>query len=503
MNSVGLSASASAASAGAPALSAEADLVRLAARGDAESFDELYRRHGPTAWRLAQAASVDRDAAVWAVGEGFVRALRGARRGPAALDEDGGFRPLVLAAVYRSAMDHVRATGHAAAASGPIPSPTEPEGGQARRRRAKAADAALVESAFRSLPERWRAAVWLGEVEGMPAEQAAPILGVSIPVATQLVNRGTRGLTGRFTQAHRTVPQHLGTALRPLALTVPATLADVTAARWAEAQHERGNYLAPVTTWLSERAVRPLWVAVGSLMGLGLIGLGLAGEGAAVANGPTAAGRDVPGSAVGVNSSAGPFTLPSQTNPAAPGTGILASFGGTFGGGATGDGFGGFLLTGSPAAGVGTGGGDFGGSTGSGGSSSGGGGTGGTLPGGGTIPGTPGGTSPGTTLPGTGPQTILTVPGVATVTNTGGPPGTTSVNVLPSGGGGGLATVTLGCSTGVGVSVGGTQVGCTTTTTKPAPTTTKPPSTTTTSTTSTTTPLGGLLGGVPTTLPNL
>ncbi len=498
-------ASASAGSATAPALSVEADLVRLAARGDAESFDELYRRHGPTTWRLAQAAAVDRDAAVWAVGEGFVRALRSARRGQPAPDEDGGFRPLVLAAVYRSALDHARATGHSAPATAPMPVPAgqatkarrgpeiKPRGGGAR-----AADAALVESAFRSLPERWRAAVWLSEVEAMPPERAAPILGVSVPVAIQLVNRGTRGLTGRFTQAHRAGPQHVGTALRPLALTVPATLADVTAERWAAAQHERGNHLAPVTTWLSERAVRPLWVAVGSLMGLGLIGLGLAGEGASVANGPVAAGRAVPGSAVGVNSSAGPFTLPSQSNPTAPGTGILASFGG----GPTDGSLGGSLAAVGPTVGVGAGGGDTGGSAGSGG------GLGATVPGGGTTPAGGSGSAPGAP-PGTNPpsgsseQTVLSVPAVATVTNSGGPSGTTNVNLLPTGGGGGVATVTLGCSTGVGVAVGGTQLGCTTTTT-PAPTTTVPRATTTsTSTTSTTSLLGGLLGGVPTTLPKL
>src|SRR5579872_3900228 len=148
MNSVALPASAT-----GPALGAEADLIRQAARGDGEAFEELYRRHGQVAWRFAQSVATDRDAAVQAVAEGFGRALRGLRR-HSRMDSEG-FRPFVLAAVYRAAVDNLHAHG--------APAPMAPTGRAAggAKGRTRDADAAFVEAAFRSLPERWRAAIWL------------------------------------------------------------------------------------------------------------------------------------------------------------------------------------------------------------------------------------------------------------------------------------------------------------------------------------------------------
>src|SRR5579872_2755491 len=181
MNSVALPASAT-----GPALGAEADLIRQAARGDGEAFEELYRRHGQVAWRFAQSVATDRDAAVQAVAEGFGRALRGLRR-HSRMDAEG-FRPFVLAAIYRAAVDNL----HAHVAPTPVAPLSRSAPGKGRAARARAADAAFVEAAFRSLPERWRAAIWLSEVEAMTEDRIAPVLGVSAAVAAQLVSRSLR-----------------------------------------------------------------------------------------------------------------------------------------------------------------------------------------------------------------------------------------------------------------------------------------------------------------------
>lgn len=384
MNSVALPASAS-----SGVLGAEADLVRQAARGDAGAFSELFRRHSAPAWRLAQAVTADRDSAVAAFKDGFVRSLREGRRprrgAPA-------FRPQVLAAVYRAAIDQTfdragrPATPRRASADGP--------------------EAALAEAAFRSLPERWRAAVWLREVEHLDNERIAAVLSVSVTVAEQLIARGRRGLAGRYAQARHELPEHVGEVLRAVAVAMPANLSDVASARWSASGADPMPILAPITAWLEERAVRPMSVVVGALLGLGLVGLGVVGGAPSVRSqlGTSAAGN-LPGS-VPVTTCLG-VVCPAGTGPtAAHGSAGTAGF---FGGG-------GFLSTGltnsaggntaasgagGSTVGTGLGGGPFGSVPGSGYAGGPGGGGGGT-PGGGGGP-TPGGTT-------------LSVPGIATVT---------------------------------------------------------------------------------------
>lgn len=403
--------------------------MRRAARGDGEAFEELYRRHGQVGWRFAQAVAADKDAAVQAVAEGFGRALRGLRR-YSRMDAEG-FRPFVLAAIYRAAVDNLQA--HAA------PTPVAPLSHAApakgRTARARAADAAFVEAAFRSLPERWRATIWLSEVEGMTEDRIAPVLGVSAAVATQLVSRSYRGLAGRFEQGRRPMPDHLDSALRPLSDAVPAGLGKSVGERWAALVSDPRARFAPLTEWMSERAVRPLWVSVGGLMGLSLIGLGLVAQNTGVNSGPVASGG-LPGSVnyPGINPA-----FSRGFNPITPGSGLNP-----------------FNLSSSSTGGSGS-----------------------SLSG--PSAGFPAG---GPTSPGTGGNNSLLNPPPAPPPNTGGilpqlppppaPPSTsnplistttsgstTNVNVLPTSSGGSTATVSLGCSTGVGLTVSGTQIGCT------------------------------------------
>jgi DNA-directed RNA polymerase specialized sigma24 family protein len=472
LNSVALPASAS-----SPAVSAEVDLVRQAGRGDGEAFHELYRRHSQPAWRLAQAVAPNRESAVAAFRDGFTKAVRShkqSRRDPSR----GAFRPQVLAAVYRSGVDQNYerdAIDHKPASS-----------------RAKAAtpEAALADAAFRSLPERWRAAVWLSEVENLDPPRIATVLGVSVPVATQLVARGRRGLAGRFAQAHQEAPEHLGPVIRPLAFAIPANLAEVAEAKWRATRIERSPILAPATAWLEEKGKGPMSATVASLVALGVIGLAVVPGGSAVrgqlgASGPGSLSGSVPvhtcfglpcgtstASSNGLGSSPGSFSTAAYTASGGTGAGGGSGFGGCCGsaGGSQTPGGGGFLNLG-----------------GGGGSGSGGGST--QTGGGGNQTGGGGGS----------PPTTTTVPPVnLNLGPVGGVSGSTSglqVNLLPSSSGSNTASVSVG-SGGAGLSLGGTTIAGS----SPSTTTT---TTTVPATTTTTNPVTGVVNGLTTTVTTL
>jgi DNA-directed RNA polymerase specialized sigma24 family protein len=491
MDSVALSTPAS-----ASALRADSELVRKAAGGDAESFGELYRRHCHPAWRLAQAAAANNEDAVQAVGEGFASALKPRRGRRHAGGSASGFRTLLLASVYQAAVGRNHADSTAPAT---VPMPRRAKAG-----RAGACDAILVDAAFRSLPDRWRGAVWLSEVEGFGPDRIAPILGVSLPVATQLTTRGGRGLAGRFAQARRPVPDQLGSALDEIADVLPANLAAVAESHWLERDHRAG--LDELSAWLSERAVRPLWAAVGGLTGLGLIGLGLVGQGAIVStasgSGPNSSAKTLP-----VGSSTVPCFVDCPVTAAGFGTNGLVFLPGSAGGtGSSGTGHatdpgvsgsgtsdpagsaGGSLgASTNPSSGTGSSG------TGSSGTGSSGSGSSGSSTGGSSGSGSSGGSG------GSGSQqqskTVIDVGSVASVTQTG---NTVQANVLPTSSGSSTASVRVGCSTLVGVTVGSITLGCpaaaSTPTTTAAATSSTTSTTTTAPTTTTTLPLLGIVG---------
>jgi DNA-directed RNA polymerase specialized sigma24 family protein len=476
MDSVALSTSASPST-----LRADSELVRKAAGGDAESFGELYRRHCHPAWRLAQAVATNSEDAVQAVGEGFASALKPGRAHRRAGGSASGFRTLLLASVYQAAVGRNHADT-SAPATVPMPRRTKPG-------RGGASDTILVDAAFRSLPDRWRGAVWLSEVEGFGPDRIAPILGVSIPVAAQLTTRGGRGLAGRFAQARRPVPDQLGSALDDIAEVLPANLAAVAESHWLERDHRAG--LEELNAWLSERAVRPLWAAVGGLTGLGLIGLGLVGQGAilstASGSGPNSNAKTLP-----VGSSTVPCFVDCSVTSAGFGTSGLVFLPGSAGGtGASGTG-----QATDPAVSGGSGASDPAGSAGGGlGAStnpSSGSGASGSGSSGSSGSGSSGSGSSGGSRSQQKSKTVLDVGPVASVTQTG---KTVQAGVLPTSSGGSTASVRVGCSTLVGVTVGSITLGCpaapstpTTTTAAPSSTTTAPPTTTTT------VPLLGIVG---------
>lgn len=160
-------------------------LAERAQQGRRPAFDELYRRHASATWRLAQAVTRDPAAAGAAVAAAFAATLAG--RGGSGLAPDQNLRLALLTATRHAATDPTR-----------LPAPRSATGFDLG---AKGGTVVLARSAFAELPERWRSALWLVDVEGCPVDDAAVVLEVSPAVAAPLVERARLGLQEQVLQS--------------------------------------------------------------------------------------------------------------------------------------------------------------------------------------------------------------------------------------------------------------------------------------------------------------
>jgi RNA polymerase sigma factor (sigma-70 family) len=348
---------------GATALTdSDRELAERAAGGNAHAFEELYRRHVQSAWRVAQAVTGNRDDAADATSEAFVRVLRALQAGRIAPADH--FRPYLMAAARSSAIDILRRQGRTrpvgsagdrpagrglggVAPGGPVEHLVEGE------------DAAFVATAFRNLPERWRVTLWLTEVEGLSPTEAASVLGVSANGAAQLAVRARAGLRHRYLQAHlggqvpescryaverlgsyaggglaprdvAKVDQHLagcdacrarlaelqdvGGRLRALVLPLPVGLAGAALLHWRKAFAVSGTGTKAAFDWLAQHSYRPLAASCGALLALGIVGLGVVDRqrNPAVRTQAPAAAPAPTGSAATLNGPTAQITLASE-----------------------------------------------------------------------------------------------------------------------------------------------------------------------------------------------
>jgi RNA polymerase sigma factor (sigma-70 family) len=178
----------------------DAVLVDRVLAGFEGAFDELYRRHVESAWRVAQAVTGNGHDAADAVSEAFAKVLQSVKAGR--LEDGTAFRSYLLTATRNAGLDILRRSGklrtgaddHLDLVAATTAGPAERFDG--------VADATLVAEAFRNLPERWRSVLWLTEVEGVPTKDAAAALGLTANGAAQLAVRARAGLRERFLQAH-------------------------------------------------------------------------------------------------------------------------------------------------------------------------------------------------------------------------------------------------------------------------------------------------------------
>lgn len=176
----------------------DTELACRAGAGDLEAFETLYRRHVEAAWRMALAVTANPDDAADAVSDAFTRVFQAL---PDRLHAADYFLPYLLAAVRNAAIDVLR-RGRLRASDPREEHDWSALGSEPAELMVAGADAALMARAFRSLPERWRSVLWLTEVEGIPAREAAGLLGVSANGVAQLAVRARAGLRQRYLQAH-------------------------------------------------------------------------------------------------------------------------------------------------------------------------------------------------------------------------------------------------------------------------------------------------------------
>jgi RNA polymerase sigma factor (sigma-70 family) len=174
--------------------------VGTRAGSPAISLDDLYRLHAAHALHVARSITHNAEDAADAVAEAFTGVLGVVSSGR--LSDAESFRPYLMVATRNAAIDIVRRSGRlqptgraddlddVATAAGPSD------------RLLAGEDRELVARAFATLPPRWRAVLWLTEVERLPPRDAAPLLGLSANNVAQLATRARTRLRRQYVQSH-------------------------------------------------------------------------------------------------------------------------------------------------------------------------------------------------------------------------------------------------------------------------------------------------------------
>ncbi len=162
-------------------LTNESALLQAAQAGVEPAFDELYRRHAEVVWHLAWALATpagDETLARSITAESFARTFTALAAGRG---ESVDFATLLRNQTLTAAAD--RSGGAAPTAAGHIAS-----------NRAAAA--------FATLPDTWRAALWLTDGEQADAAAVAGVLGLDADETVQLIARARVGWRERYLRHH-------------------------------------------------------------------------------------------------------------------------------------------------------------------------------------------------------------------------------------------------------------------------------------------------------------
>ena len=177
----------------------DAELITSSRAGSDAAFAELYRRHAGSARAAARSLGASRSDVDDLVAEAFTRVLSALQRGAG---PEVAFRPYLMTCVRNAWYDKARKDGRVDV-PGEVPEdinlallnvPPDSE------------DARMVAAAFASLPERWQMVLWHTEVEGRPAAEVAPLLGLAPNAVAALAYRAREGLRQAYLQAHLQLP---------------------------------------------------------------------------------------------------------------------------------------------------------------------------------------------------------------------------------------------------------------------------------------------------------
>jgi RNA polymerase sigma-70 factor (ECF subfamily) len=190
----------------------ERALIERSQRGEVAAFNVLVDRYQATAYALALRVVGDPDAAADVTQDAFFSAFR-------AIDGFRGssFRAWLLRIVSNGCMDYFRAQGRRPAVSLEATlTENDPEGPASSDYRMpkamidpswdpehvtlRAESIAQIEAALLRLPAEQRIAVVLSDVQGLPYDEIARIMGTSLGTVKSRIARGRghlRGLLGR------------------------------------------------------------------------------------------------------------------------------------------------------------------------------------------------------------------------------------------------------------------------------------------------------------------
>ncbi|HSM01704.1 MAG TPA: sigma-70 family RNA polymerase sigma factor [Acidimicrobiia bacterium] len=165
---------------------ADAQLIERYLRGEVEAFDELMRAHEDRVFAVCLRMLRDREAALDATQETFVTVFRKADR----FSGRSAFSTWLYRVAVNTCYDQERRRRRHAAA--PLPETNDPVDPAADDGYRSAEVRPEIEAALAALPDEFRAAVVLSDVQGLALQTVADILEVPVGTVKSRVFRGRR-----------------------------------------------------------------------------------------------------------------------------------------------------------------------------------------------------------------------------------------------------------------------------------------------------------------------
>ncbi|MGO8684802.1 MAG: RNA polymerase sigma factor [Thermoleophilia bacterium] len=199
-------------------LTADETLVDGLRAGRRDAFERLYTDYNAAIYNLCARILGDREEAKDVTQEVFIKAFN---QLPTAGEQPLKLRPWLFRVATNACFNHLRAQKHLGAGHdaelAEMPSPVDGF--------AQAQTVALVEATLGQLNERYRTALVLKDLHGLPPEEIATVMDVSRPTADVLVHRARTSFKSIFAKLAGeggAAPASLALVLVPLAL--PAAL---------------------------------------------------------------------------------------------------------------------------------------------------------------------------------------------------------------------------------------------------------------------------------------
>ena len=170
----------------------DAELIARVVEGDREAFDEIMRRHEDRVFSVCLRIMADRDKALDSTQETFLTVFRKASqfKGNAALGT------WIYRIAVNTCYDQLRKAKRRKA--DPLPDFVDPTDPSAEEAVESAALRSELRAALDELPQDFRAAIVLSDIEGMSLPEVAAVLGVPVGTVKSRIFRGRRQMAQRL-----------------------------------------------------------------------------------------------------------------------------------------------------------------------------------------------------------------------------------------------------------------------------------------------------------------